>query len=115
MEKYSLAKDSYDFLCELTIENLNKSKLKASFELQGPGGINREAALSDMRGITVGFLTPKGKIDSVKKNHIKLRGARKKGESSSLELRHKNAAARFVWAALTNKYFAAILRPVPAA
>jgi YidC/Oxa1 family membrane protein insertase len=114
-KRYSLATDSYDLACDFTIENLSASRLKASFELQGPGGINREEARSDMRGITVGFLTPRGEIDSVKKNLIKLRGAKKKGERGSLELKYKNAAARFVWAALTNKYFAAILCPVPAA
>ena len=112
-KRYSLTKDSYELLCDFTIENLSGNLIKASFDLQGPAGINREEARSDMRRVTVGFLT-EGEIESVKKDNNKLRGAKKKGDSGSLELRHKNAASRFIWAALTNKYFAAILRPVPA-
>jgi YidC/Oxa1 family membrane protein insertase len=113
-KRYLLAKDSYNLACDLTIDNLSGERIQTSFKLQGPAGINREEARSDMRRITVGFLT-EGEIDSVKKDNNKLRRAKKKGESSSLELKYKNSAAHFVWAAITNKYFAAILRPVPAA
>ncbi|MBE0537091.1 MAG: YidC/Oxa1 family insertase periplasmic-domain containing protein [Phycisphaerae bacterium] len=102
----------YDLLCELVTENLSSEALDAVLELQGPGGISREDLRSDVRKVMAAFLVGEH-IESVSKDYAKLRKARQRGETADLQLRHKNAAAQFMWAAVTNKYFAAILRPVP--
>jgi YidC/Oxa1 family membrane protein insertase len=104
--------DSYQVQCSLTVENLADEQLKAQFDLQGPGGMSREAARADMRKVVAAFVTSEG-IQSAKIENNKLRKAKKSNNKEDLQLKHKKAGAHFIWAAATNKYFAAILRPVP--
>jgi YidC/Oxa1 family membrane protein insertase len=109
---YRLMPDSHQVECNLAIENLADEQLKALFNLQGPAGIGREGARADMRNLVAAFVLPEG-IESVKTDNNKLRKAKKTNNQDDLQLRHKKAGAHFIWAATTNKYFAAILRPVP--
>jgi YidC/Oxa1 family membrane protein insertase len=111
---YKIVPDSYNIDCELRIESLCDEQLKTRFELQGPVGIGREGARGDMRKLLAAFVTPEG-IESVKADNNKLRKAKKNNDKEGLRLKHKNAGAHFIWATTTNKYFAAILRPVPEA
>ena len=137
---YSVMRDSYDLDCEITTENLSDEALKIRFDLQGPGGIGREGARGDMRNIIAAFMMPEGGIESIKLDNNKLgklkksyikqdmmyRAAttqqarmeasnRKTRIKNDMQLRHKDANTHFIWAAVTNKYFAAILRAVPQA
>jgi YidC/Oxa1 family membrane protein insertase len=64
-----------------------------------------------MRGVIAAFIKNDGKIDSLKIDNAKLRKFKKAGDTEEMQLRHKDA--HFLWAAVTNKYFTAILRPVP--
>jgi len=109
---YRVMPDSYDIECNLTVENLSDEQLKARLDLQGPAGVGREGARGDMRKVLAAFVTPEG-IESVKTDNNKLRKAKKSNDQKVMQLRHKKAGAHFIWAAMTNKYFAAILRPVP--
>ncbi|MHC5060682.1 MAG: YidC/Oxa1 family insertase periplasmic-domain containing protein [Planctomycetota bacterium] len=109
---YRLQTDSYDIQCNLTVENLSNEQLKAWLDLQGPAGVGREGARGDMRKVLAAFETSDG-IESVKTDNNKLRKAKKNNDAEAMQLKHKKAGARFIWAAVTNKYFAAILRPVP--
>lgn len=111
---YKIVPDSYSIDCELRIENLCDEQLKTRFELQGPVGIGREGARGDMRKLLAAFVTPEG-IESVKTDNNKLRKAKKSNDKEGLQLKHRKAGAHFIWASTTNKYFAAILRPVPQA
>lgn len=108
---HRVAPDSYDIECNLTVENLSDEQLKARLDLQGPAGVGREGARGDMRKVLAAFVTPEG-IESVKTDNNKLRKAKKNNNPEAMQLRHKKAGAHFIWAAMTNKYFAAILRPV---
>ena len=111
---YRAMPESYDIECNLTVENLSDEQLKAQLDLQGPVGVGREGARGDMRKILAAFVTPEG-IESVKTDNNKLRKAKKNNDQEAMQLRHKKAGAHFIWAAVTNKYFAAILRPIPQA
>jgi len=137
---YSIMRDSYDLDCEITIENLSSEALKIRFDLQGPGGIGREGARGDMRNIIAAFVMPDGAVESIKFDNNKLRKLKKSYIKqdmmyraatteqarvdashkktlikSDMQLRHKDANTHFLWASVTNKYFAAILRAVPQA
>ena len=113
-KSYEAFPESYNIDCSLEIENLCDEQLKSGFELQGPAGIGREGARGDMRKLVAAFVTPEG-VKSVKAENAKLRKAKKNNDKDALQLKHRKAGAHFIWAATTNKYFAAILRPVPQA
>ena len=113
---YRLAPGSYDLYCQIEVENLSDTPIEANMGLQGPGGIGREDARSDMRKVTAAYLISEGNIEVVKKDFGKLRRYIKSDKPKTrkkLNLSHKTAGAHFMWGAVTNKYFSAILRPVP--
>jgi YidC/Oxa1 family membrane protein insertase len=80
--------------------------------MQGPVGMEREGVRTDMRAIIAAFIMPDGTVESVKTDNMRLRKAKKTGSTEGMQLVHKRAGADFLWAATTNKYFTAILRPV---
>lgn len=110
---YRIMPDSSNLECDIVVENLSVFARKTQFNIQGPIGIGREGTRQDMRNIISAFVMPDEKIESTKKMTDKLRKAAKKNDTKGLTLRHKNAKAHFIWSAVTNKYFAAILHPVP--
>ena len=110
---YSIKPNSYDLGCDIKIENLSTNKVDARFDFQGPAGINREDARTDSRNIITAFYNTKGDIVSAKTMGTKLRSAIKKGNKENLKIGHKETDSDFIWASITNKYFAAIVRPVP--
>jgi len=114
---YRISKDSYDVECLLDVENLLDNSIKTQFGLQGPAGIKREGSRQDMRSVVSGFLMSDDTVESSAKVSGKLRGYTKstdKKKKSKLNLKSETVGAKFIWAATTNKYFTAILRPVPA-
>ena len=129
---YKITRDSYLLECDLTIENLTGSEQKVRFNLAGPIGMGREGVRGDMRKVVGGFLTSEAEIVSSRKGiqtsflsrklglkeaTLKYRQAQSKQirEEAERHLRisHERVGFHFLWAATTNKYFAAILRPVP--
>jgi len=141
-KKYTVMRDSYHLECEVDVRNLTSDELKMWFELQGPLGIRREGTRIDARKVVGGFIGADGKTSGVTKevatpftgklkNKMGLRDASKEYEIAQTlqdknQARQKEQAAleqlrikpprgdvRFLWAATVNKYFTAILRPVP--
>jgi len=105
---FSIIPGSYMVKCDVNIENLSSSEKEIRFNLTGPIGCDREDVRSDMRGVVAVFKDQKGRIVSNKKVGInKLRKAK-----TVDELRLERENCHWLWAAVTNKYFGAILVPV---
>lgn len=143
IKTYKLEPESYLVDCKITIENLTDNDQKVRFNLGGPVGIGKEGLRGDMRNVVGGFLADDGKIISSRRDlvmgfpmSIFTRGvdlkstteqyqqALRSGEPEQIkEVRKKlrigyNLANRYknqplLWAATSNKYFTAIVRPVP--
>ena len=106
---YKVAVDSYLLDCSLTVENLSGTEQKVRFGLAGPLGLGREGVRGDMRKAVGGFRNSQGQVTSVRLD------VRKLSKVKSLDGRRlTKPGTNFLWAAAVNKYFAAILVPVPA-
>jgi YidC/Oxa1 family membrane protein insertase len=139
---YTVMRGSYHLECDLKVENLAGDELKTQFKLQGPSGIKREGARIDARKIVGVFAGADGQTSGVVKeimtpftgklrHKLGLRDASKEYELAQtqqdrnlarqreqealeqLRIKHQRNDMRFLWAASSNKYFTAILRPVP--
>ena len=100
--------DSYMIDCKVHIENLSVTNQKVRFNMSGPVGMDREAVRMDMRKIIGGFLGPEGQIKSEAIDAKKLKKAVTTDDRNLV----KNGDG-FLWAATVNKYFAAIVVPIP--
>ncbi len=144
VKTYRLAPGTYDLECGITAENLADRPIKFQFEVIGPSGIEREAIRMEDRKIIGGFLDKKGAVTWARKEmvagvwgktlmrQVGLRDSTenyRKAMLSGTETERSNARydvligrnlsasakpARFLWAGLADKYFAMIIRPVPA-
>ncbi|MDD5063620.1 MAG: YidC/Oxa1 family insertase periplasmic-domain containing protein [Phycisphaerae bacterium] len=108
IKNYKVVPNSYLLDCELTIENLSSTEQKIRFNLMGPVGIDREDASRDDKKVVAGFRNSQGGIISVRLDANKLRKAK-----SPEDRRLMKPGADFLWTAAVNKYFAAILVPMP--
>jgi YidC/Oxa1 family membrane protein insertase len=108
VKTYTIVPDSYLLDCKLTVENLLDSEQKIRINLAGPGGLGREGFRGDMRKVLAGFRETDGQISRAALSMKDL------GKAQTIEKRRlKKPGANFLWAAVTNKYFAAILVPLP--
>jgi YidC/Oxa1 family membrane protein insertase len=107
IKTYKVSMGSYLLDFGLTVENLSNSEQKVRFNLAGPVGIGREGVRSDMRKVVGGFRNPNGEIKPTRLEIGKFEG-KKAFDEKRLE-----GTGNFLWAAVVNKYFAAILVPVP--
>ncbi|MHC4187999.1 MAG: YidC/Oxa1 family insertase periplasmic-domain containing protein, partial [Planctomycetota bacterium] len=103
---YSVKPDSYDVHCSVTVENLTSVKKKTRFNMAGPIGVQREAARMDARKVVGAFTDSEGEVVSMLRDIKKLQKAK-----TVEDTRLQNNSNPFLWAAVTNKYFAAILVP----
>ncbi len=128
---YKVTPGRYLLECKLTVENLSGIEQEVRFNLTGPLGLGREGIRGDMRKVVGGFLTSEAKIVSSQKGiqtsflsrklglkdaTLKYRQAQSKERREEAEKHLRISHERgyhFLWVATTNKYFAAILRPVP--
>ena len=136
---YRIHHNSYLFDCDFTVENLTDSEQKIRFNLAGPGGLGKEAFRRDMRSVVAGSRDSQGQFTGVmrdKKGIIKAQEnldrakedvARAKTKEDLEEAKEKlDRAIRnrqltksggnfpyFLWTAAVNKYFAAIVVPLP--
>jgi YidC/Oxa1 family membrane protein insertase len=103
---YEIVTDSYLMQYDITVENLSNTEQKFRFNLSGPCGIGREGIRTDMRKVIGGFRDSQGQVVSerLEKKHLT------KGEN---QLTKPKSGAKFLWAATVNKYFAAIVVPLP--
>ncbi|MHC4692915.1 MAG: hypothetical protein ACYS67_09240, partial [Planctomycetota bacterium] len=94
------------------IENKNtENEQKVRFNLGGPTGLGREGFRSDMRQVIAGFREKEeagGNVVSDGLNTKKLRNAKEVADR-----RPAKPGTDFLWIAAVNKYFAAIVVPVP--
>ena len=105
---YRVTLDNYLLDCELTVENLTDDEQKVRFNLVGPVGIGREDFRADMRKAVGGFRDLQGRVTSTRLD------AKKLSKAQTTDARRlSKPGANFLWAAATNKYFAAILVPSP--
>ena len=108
IKTYKIISDSYHLYFDITVENLTASEQKVCFELAGPTGLGREGVRGDMRKAVAGFRNAKSEITSTRLDVKKL----SKAKSLSDRRLTKNND-KFLWVAAVNKYFAAIVVPVP--
>ena len=128
---YRVAVGSYLLDCSVTVENLTDTEQKVRFNLTGPVGIGKEDPRGDDRKIVGGFASDGGVVSSRKDIgnsflskklglkdatnkylHAQSKEDRERAEEF-LRITYKQGGADFLWAATANKYFAAILVPVP--
>jgi len=108
IKTYKISPRSYLLECNIAVENLSDTEQKVRFNLAGPGGLGREAFRRDMRSTIAGFRDTQGQVSSVRLDTKKL------SKAQSLEDRRLTIpGANFLWIAAVNKYFAAILVPLP--
>jgi YidC/Oxa1 family membrane protein insertase len=115
---YTVKSGSNDFNCKLSAENLWNKPLTINFDMFGPAGVQSEdISTSKTKSVVVGRpdLGVMGAFTSADGITVSsYPGATlKKGEPYSAPVVPKKAGPQFIWAAATNKYFAAIMRPVP--
>ncbi|MFZ0035705.1 MAG: YidC/Oxa1 family insertase periplasmic-domain containing protein [Sedimentisphaerales bacterium] len=105
---YRVTSGSYLLDCDLIIENLSTGEQKVQFNLTGPVGISREDVSRDDKKVVAGFRDSQGGVISVRLDANRLNKAR-----TADDRRLTKTGANFLWAAVVNKYFAAVLVPVP--
>jgi YidC/Oxa1 family membrane protein insertase len=105
---YKVFPGRYDFECALTVENLSAEEQKVRFDLTGPVGISKESARDDMKRVVGGFRDSQGAVVSTSLDVKMLEKAK-----SVEDRRLVKTGANFLWAAITNKYFSAILVSLP--
>lgn len=107
-KSYRLRINSYDLDCELAVENLTARTLGVRTEMTGPVGIAREDVRRDSRKAAACFRGPNDRLQATK---VTMRSFDTTKSTDSDVLDVKNA--QFLWAAATNKYFAAVVVPMP--
>jgi hypothetical protein len=140
---YEVRPGSYMLNCDITVENLSAKEEKVYFALNGAMGLERDGLRSDTRNVVGGFLSTDGSVVSSRRDmtasffgrllgkEVGLRDASDEYERAlqsrdktqieeaatktriGYNLPGKHSSAHFLWAAVCNKYFTGILRPVP--
>jgi len=108
IKTYRIIPGSYLLDCNIAVENLSNIEREVRFNLAGPSGLGREGVRADMRKAVAAFRDSEGQISSVRLDKKKLIKAQTLDDR-----RLTKAGVNFVWAAAVNKYFAAILVPLP--
>ncbi|MBC8378247.1 MAG: YidC/Oxa1 family insertase periplasmic-domain containing protein [Planctomycetes bacterium] len=130
IKTYRLQPGSYELTCDITVENLSGKAFNVQMQVQGPGGMSREDARQDTRKVMTAYskdkdiethALPSTSIRSLEREKIKpatgffasLKKMFGKGEDPDKKLKEalKENTDSIIWAASTNKYFAAIVRP----
>jgi YidC/Oxa1 family membrane protein insertase len=109
VKTYTVHIGSYLLDCNISVENLSDSEQKVRFNLAGPAGIGREGIRSDMRKVIGGFRDSSTGEVTAQRFEINKFDGRQAFEQKQLT----GNGRRFLWAAVVNKYFAAILVPQP--
>ncbi|MGA2323623.1 MAG: membrane protein insertase YidC [Sedimentisphaerales bacterium] len=108
IKTYRVTPKIYDLDCDLTVENLSSDEHKIQFELTGPAGIKRDDPRTDSRKTIAAFMDTRGEVISTILDISKLKKA---ATPENRQLVQQNAG--FLWAAITCKYFTAIVIPTP--
>ncbi len=113
IKTYRVQPGSYDLECSLDVENLSPFPIKLKMNVQGPGGIGREAVRQDMRKVKVSYKGEGKEIETQALELTAMPKKKKKQDTEAFLLKSDEDDSTQVWSALTNKYFAAIVRPLP--
>jgi len=140
IKTYKIIPYSYLLECNITVKNLSDSGQKVRFNLAGPGGLGREGIRSEMRKVVAGFRDSQGQVvsarhdkkalikakenlDRAKQNFDIAKNSGMAKEDIDKAKAQLNKAIRdrkltkpganFLWVASVNKYFAAIVVPLP--
>ena len=108
IKTYKIIPGSYLLECNIAVENLGDVEQKVRFNLSGPGGLGREGVRTDMRKVVAGFRDSQGQIISERLDKKALIKAKNLDDR-----RLTKPGANFLWVAAVNKYFAAIVVPLP--
>lgn len=106
-KSFQINPDSYDVKVNVNLENISSEQQKVRFNMTGPVGIEMEDTRQDMRKALACFKNAKGEFTSDRKEIKNLNGQPKE------KRRLMNDTDKFIWASITNKYFAAIMVPQP--
>jgi YidC/Oxa1 family membrane protein insertase len=104
---YTIYPKSYMVDCLLVVNNVSAKDQKISFSIGGPAGITREDRRAEDRKAIAGFINAKSQFTTVGKTIADLKKA-----STDKALQLNKDTDNFLWAAIVNKYFAAIVVPV---
>lgn len=107
-KSYKIVPGSFLLYCNVKVDNLTDADHNVKFNLAGPTGIGREDVGYDMRNAIACFRDSKGEIVSSIISVRKFKGGQLY-DKKPLSL----AGGRFLWAGIANKYFAAVVIPVP--
>jgi len=107
IKSYTVRPASYLMDCSVSIENFGAIDQKVRFNIFGPAGIERESFRGDIRAAVAAFRDPQGAVSS---ERITFRKFEQKQKYDEVEF---TGGDRFLWVAVVNKYFAAILVPLP--
>ena len=110
---YRVQPGSYDLNCNIAVENLSGNPIKVLMQMQGPGGMIREGVRQDARKIKAAYQSSKNGVDVEALDVAAMQKKLNKNDKDAFKVRDKNAEDALLWSAMTNKYFAAIVRPVP--
>jgi YidC/Oxa1 family membrane protein insertase len=105
---YRIYPKSYQIDCNLAVENMSLDEQKVQFNMAGAMGLGRDDTRSDTRKAVAGFKNSKGEITSQKIDISKLHKAK-----TTDDLQLVKGSDIFLWAAVVNKYFCAIVVPLP--
>jgi YidC/Oxa1 family membrane protein insertase len=127
---YRVEPGSYELLTDIAVENLSGQPLKVQMHIQGPGGILQEDLRQDTRHVMAAYMNADVRtrsltfadVQSASREQVypsrgigamfrNLFGS-KESPAQKLQMLPPAADSDFIWAAVTNKYFAAIVRQV---
>lgn len=135
---YRIEPGRYDLTCELTIENLTEGTVRQQLGIQGTAAVLPEDIRTDERNIIAAYRTPNNAVETRLLEYPRIRSYVKElscpekpgaftlmfgplinglkkifgsvSPQDALQLKADKSAS-FLWAASTNKYFAAVIRP----
>jgi len=110
---YRIQPGTYLLDCTFNLENLTGEAQKVQCDLTGPVGLEYEGLSTDMRKAVAGFRTPQGQVTTVRRDASALYKAYKDNKPENRRLNAGSSGDAFLWAAAVNRYFAAIVVPVP--
>ncbi|MCD6175422.1 MAG: YidC/Oxa1 family insertase periplasmic-domain containing protein [Planctomycetes bacterium] len=113
VKTYSVQPGSYDLSCNIAVENLSTEPIKVLMQMQGPGGMTREGVRQDARKIKAAYKSGETGVAVEALDVAAMQKKLKKNDMDAFKIKGKNAENDLAWSALTNKYFAAIVRPIP--
>jgi len=108
---YKVSPDNYLLDYDITVENLSASEQQVQFNLAGPCGLGRESFRSDMRKIVAGFRVRGSQNQGITSTRLEKKNLIKAKSLDDRQL--TKPGTDFLWAATVNKYFAAIVVPLP--